>query len=419
MGVIPKATKGEMPMSTSLLYHTQGTKDFQFSAFEFSGGRVTACLSRDPARFKCPVCGWWEVTPTPVDKRVVRGLPMGSKQCDLLVEMHRIRCHNCSAFRMEQLPFLPSPSARVTRALARSVVELRSEMSISAVARHFDLHWDTVKDIEKAHLKKTFRHIRMRDVKFLGIDEIHIGKRMGDKGYITVVRDMQSGAVLHVGKGRGGDALKNFERRLKLSKCNIAAVAMDFAPAYTAWVSKALPKATLVYDHFHLIKLMNDKIDSIRRRVMTQLEENDKKALKNKRWHFMRNEENLDADAKKELDECREQFADLSTAWFMKEALRRIYSLAWDARTARLAFDRWCELAAASKLPQLKTMAKTIRRHMDGITAYWTTGMTSAGMEGFNNKIRWLNSQAYGYRDEEYFILKVFDLPNIKTRREL
>lgn len=406
-------------MSTSLLYHIQGTRGYQFQSFEFVGGRVVARLSRDPKRFSCSKCGRWEVTPTLVGTRTVRGLPMGSKQCDLQVGMHRVRCHGCGAFRMESLPFLPSPKARVTRALARSVVELRAEMSISALARHFDLNWFTVKEIEKEHLKRKHRRVRLRDVSLLGIDEVHVGDRMGDKGYITVVRDLETGAVLHVGKGRGGDALKDFERRVKYAKCRITAVAMDFSPAFTAWASRVLPGATLVCDHFHLIKLMNDKIDSIRRRVMGQLEETDRKALKNKRWHFMRNEENLDEKAREELKQCREQFADLGTAWFMKEALRRIYSLAWDAQTARLAFDRWCELADASELPQLATMAKTIRRHIDGITAYWTTGMTSAAMEGFNNKIRWLNSQAYGYRDEEYFILKIFDLPNIKTRRDL
>ncbi len=406
-------------MSTSLLYHTQGTRGFQYQRCDYSGGRVTFTITQSRSKFRCSKCRWWEVTPTPVGSRTIRGLPMGSKHCDLQIAVHRLRCHKCGAFRMEELPLLPNPKARVTRALARSVVELRSEMSISAAARHFDLHWDTVKNIEKDHLERKFKHIRLRDVRHLGIDEVHTGKCMGEKGYITVARDMASGAVLHVGKGRGGDALKELERRIKISKCNITAVAMDFAPAYTAWASRVLPKATLVYDHFHLIKLMNEKIDSIRRRVMEQLEENEKKALKNKRWHFIRNEENLDSDAKQELKQCQEQFADLGTAWFMKESLRRIYSLAWDAQTARLAFDRWCELANASKLPQLKTMAKTIRRHIGGITAYWTTGMTSAGMEGFNNKIRWLNSQAYGYRDEEYFILKIFDLPNIRTRRDL
>lgn len=406
-------------MSTSLLYHSQGIRGFQFQAFDFSGGRTSARICRKAGQFRCPACDSADVSPTPVGIRIVRALPMGRQQCDLHVLTHRLRCQRCQAFRMEVLPFLPRPKARITRALARTIVELRSEMSIAALARHFDLHWCTVKDVEKEYLRRKYEHIALKDVRHIGIDEVHVGASMGDKGFLTIVRDMHSGAVLHVGKGRGSEALNGFKRRLASSKCRIEAVAVDLAPSYTSWVLENITGAALVYDHFHLIKLMNDKLDTIRRRVMGQLEEDDKKALKNKRWHFIRNEENLDEDARKQLERCREKFDDLGTAWFMKESLRRIYSLAWDAETARLAFERWRKLANETKIPQLHTMSKTIARHMDGIIAYWTTGITSAAMEGFNNKIRWLNSQAYGYRDEGYFILKIFDLPRIKTRRDL
>jgi transposase len=77
-------------------------------------------------------------------------------------------------------------------------------------------------------------------------------------------------------------------------------------------------------------------------------------------------------------------------------------------------------LAKASEIPELITMANTIRRHIDGILAYWPTGgVTSASMKGFNNKIGWLTRQAYGYRDEEYLILKIYDLLNLKVAKEL
>ena len=83
---------------------------------------------------------------------------------------------------------------------------------------------------------------------------------------------------------------------------------------------------------------------------------------------------------------------------------------------ASIAFKRWTELAEESKIPELVTMGKTIQRHIEGILAFWKTGgITSASMEGFNNKIGWLTRQAYGYRDEEYLILKIYDLPNLKT----
>jgi len=316
---------------------------------------------------------------------------------------------------MEELPFVPSQKTRHTKAVARTVVELRKDMSISALAKHFGLHWSTVKDIEKEQLAKKFKTIPMADVEYIGIDEIHVG----DRQFFTVVRDLQTGAVLHVGKCKGKEGLKGFGRRLANSKCRIKAVAMDMAAGYTAWVREKLPEAAIVYDHFHLVKLMNEKLDNIRRRTMADLEQHQSKALKKKRWLLLKGEEKLDDDDKAKLDELRAIYEELGTASILKETLRNIYRFAQDHVAAELEFNNWCGQADASGIPELQTMAKTIRTHMSGILAYWTTGLTSAAMEGFNNKIRWLIRQAYGYRDEEYFRLKIFDLPNIRMVREL
>lgn len=104
----------------------------------------------------------------------------------------------------------------------------------------------------------------------------------------------------------------------------------------------------------------------------------------------------------------------------MKESLRTVYKISRNSNDARIGFVNWCKKADSSKIPELITMARTIRKRMEGILAFWTQNrLTSAGMEGFNNKIRWLIRVAYGYRDDEYFNLKIFDLPNIKLGREL
>ncbi len=107
---------------------------------------------------------------------------------------------------MEKLPFVPSNKARYTKGLARTVVELRREMSISAIAKYFDLHWTTVKEIEKKHLKKKYKNVPLSMVRVIGMDEIYVGKNR----YLTVVRDLDSGAVLHVGDGKGADSLYDF-----------------------------------------------------------------------------------------------------------------------------------------------------------------------------------------------------------------
>jgi transposase len=179
---------------------------------------------------------------------------------------------------MERLEFLPSSHAHITRALERTIIELRAHMSISAIASYFGLDWKTVKDAEKRHLKGRYRSVSVRETTTIGIDEIHIGRRR----YKTVVRDLHSGAVLHVGDGRGADALAAFGRRLAASAAQVETVAMDMAAGYSAWVRSALPNATIVYDHFHLIKLMNEKLDRVRRRTVAQLDDEQNAFLKKK-----------------------------------------------------------------------------------------------------------------------------------------
>jgi len=402
-------------MSTSLLYHTQSVQDFLFKNFDFSGGRTIAKVERHPDKFVCPACKSPSVTATRVYERLVQGLPMGRHRFFLRVKMHRIRCHECGAYQMEQLPFLPSAHARYTRALARTVIELRPEMSISALAEYFDLHWTTVKEIEKDHLKIKYKHIPLKDVKVIGIDEIYIGNMK----FFTIVRDLESGAVLHIGKGKGAESLEPFSRRLRMSSCHIEAVTADFSSAYSYWVKDVLPDAMIVYDHFHLIKLMNDKLNKIRRRTMEELEEEQKKSLKNKRWLLLKNIEKLDDDDTIELNRLRDVYKDLGDASMLKESLRNIYSLAPDIYTATKAFKKWCDLAIETGIKELKTMAKTITSHLEGIVAYWYLGISNASMEGFNNKIRWLIRQAYGYHDKEYLKLKIFDLPKLKTTKIL
>jgi transposase len=264
-------------------------------------------------------------------------------------------------------------------------------MSIQAAANYFHLRWHAVKELEKKHLKRKYARIQTVHIKAVGIDEIH-------------VRDLKSGAVIHVGDGKGIKALEGALRKLKKSKLRI--VTMDMANAYCSWIKKNFPKVKIVFDHFHVIKLMNERLDKVRRRVVAGLDEIQKKQLKGLRFVFLRNNEDLDEDARSILRNMRGVFQELGDAYMFKEALRAIYINSKSSYHANIAFHRWCKLAENTEIRELKTMAKTIRDKLDGITAFWThRRISNASMEGFNNKIRWLIRQAYGFRDREYFKL--------------
>ena len=165
----------------------------------------------------------------------------GSSKVYFEFDVHLIYCHNCQHRRLESRPFLSHSKSRITKQLERSVIELRSEMSISAVAQYFSLDWRTVKNCEKRHLQRKFKRINLKNVKFIGIDEIFVLRRKDQGKYITVVCDLESGAVLHIGKGKGHDALEEFGVNLKRKHAEIEVIAMDMSKAFYVWLQKNIP----------------------------------------------------------------------------------------------------------------------------------------------------------------------------------
>jgi len=290
-------------------------------------------------------------------------------------------------------------------------------MSIREVAKLCGLHWDIVKQIEKDHLREKFNTVDLSKVRYLGIDEVYLGRTLK---FITVVRDLEQGDVLYIGKGKDTASLKGFEQLLKDQKPAIQGIAMDMANAYKSWAKDHLPDADIVFDHFHVIKRMNSHLNDIRRITINKLTAEQAKDLKGHRYTFLRSEEHLKDELGTELKRLREQYSELGMASLMKEQLRNVYKLANSDELARRAFEIWSHLAEHSGVRQLKQMSKMIRGHLEGILGYWKHNrISNASQEGFNNKIGWLTRQANGYRDEEYLHLKIHDLPNISTRKEL
>ncbi len=165
---------------------------------------------------------------------------------------------------------------------------------------------------------------------------------------------------------------------------------------------------------------MNEKLDKVRRRIVSRLDEIQKQQLKGLRFVFLLNNEELYEDSRSILRNMRGVLKELGDAYMFKEALRCIYLRANSSYHAKIAFHRWCKMAEETAIPELCTMARIIRDKLNGISAFWTFHhISNASMEGFNNKIRWLIRQAYGFLDREYFKLKIFQLPEISSVRQI
>jgi transposase len=399
-------------MSTSLLYHAFGVRGYAYVKTEYSQGEVTFTIDQPRPSFRCPVCGSADVIRRGETLRRFRTVSIGSKRVYVALAVPRVGCRSCGAVRQVSLGFA-DPRVSYTRAFQRYALELSRHMTIKDVARHLGVSWDLIKEIQKGDLKRRFGTPKLKHLRQIAIDEIAVGK--GHR-YLTIVLDLESGAVVYVGRGKGGDALKDFWILLRRSRAKIQAVATDMSPAYIQAVLTHLPQATLVFDRFHVIKLYNQKLSNLRRALYHQLKDTmHKDVLKGIRWLLLKRPENLDParNEPKRLEEALRLNEPLAMAYYLKEELQEIWEQD-DQETAQALLMDWITYAESTGIRMLKDFAKTLRFHAWGILAYYDYPISTGPLEGTNNKIKTMKRQAYGFRDQEFLRLKILGIHQSK-----
>ena len=399
-------------MSTSVLYHAFGVRGYRYVSTQYSGGEVTFTIDQPRPSFRCPVCGSDDVIRRGETPRRFRTVPIGSKLVYLAFAVPRVACRSCGAVRQLRLAFA-DPRVSYTHAFRRYALELSRHMTIQDVARHLGISWDVIKEIQKSDLQRRFGTPKLKHLRQIASDEISLGK--GHR-YLTIVLDLESGAVVHVGQGKGGDALRDFWLRLRHCRAKIEAVATDMSLAYIDAVLTYLPKATLVFDRFHVIKLYNDKLSDLRRALYHELTTTmQRQALKGVRWLLLKRPENLDParHEPQRLAEALRLNAPLATAYYLKEELQEIWEQE-DQETAQALLLDWITFAESTGIRMLQDFAKTLRFHAWGILAYYDYPISTGPLEGTNNKIKTMKRQAYGFRDPEFLRLKILGIHETK-----
>ena len=401
-------------MSTSLLYHGFGIVGYSYIRTDYQEGNVIFTVSRKKFSLRCPVCKSKRIIKHGSLPRWFHSLPIGRKATYIKTEVHRVECKECKTIRQAEIGFA-DPRLTYTKTLARYVLNLARFMTISDVSKHLGLSWDLIKSIQKKYLQKKYSRPNLNELERIAIDEIYVGKR----GYLTIVMDIESGAVVFVGDGKGNEALEPFWARLRrYRKVKIEAVAIDMSPAYIKAISENLKEAVIVFDHFHVIKMMNEKISDFRRQLYNiTVDKLQRAVLKGTRWLLLTAKENLETKEKsvERLKQALEVNRPLATVYYMKEDLRQVWGWVGDKQAAEWHLKSWIEMARNSGIDMLLKFAKSLERHLEGILAYFDFDCLSTGpLEGTNNKIKTMQRKAYGYRDIDFFKLKIMALHETK-----
>ena len=395
-------------MSTSLLYHAFGVHGYEYLSTGYSEGKMTFNIDQPRSSFRCPECGSDDVIRRGQTPRRFRTVSIGSKPVYLAFAVPRVACRSCGAVRQLRIGFA-DPRVSYTKAFQRYALELSRHMTIKDVAEHLMISWDVIKDIQKQSLQRRFGKPKLKHLRQIAIDEISTAK--GHR-YLTIILDLESGAVVHVGRGKGGEALTDFWIRLRHSRAKIEAVATDMSPAYIDAVTTHLPNARLVFDRFHVIKLYNDKLSELRRALYHQFKDSmQKDVLKGARWLLLKRPEHLDPtrNEPKRLEEALRLNEPLATAYYLKEELNEVWEQD-DEESAQALLMDWIVYAESTGIRMLQGFAKTLRAHAWGILAYYDHPISTGPLEGTNNKIKTMKRQAYGFRDQEFLRLKILGI---------
>lgn len=334
--------------TTSLLHHAFGVHGYVYQRSEYVGGEICFTVEQPDSALKCSVCESKRVIRRGGRERRFRGLPIGKRAVWIALKVPRLECKVCGAVRQAEVSFAPGQHS-YTKRLAGYIVELAEHMTMQDVAEHLGVSWNLVKELLKEALRKRFGRPELKDLRLLAIDEISIGR--GHR-YLTVVMDLETGAVVFIGKGKGASALAPFWKRLKRAGAAIEAVAIDMSQAYMNAVGAHLPHATLVFDHFHVVKLMNDKLSDLRRTLQRQAAEQDKEVLKGTRWLLLKAPENLD-ETRSEVERLKAALdlnTPLAAAYYLKEDLRQLWSQP-DKEYATRFLGNWTKRGLRDRYP--------------------------------------------------------------------
>lgn len=338
-------------------------------------------------------------------ERWVRDLPAWGADTLLLVHIRRVKCTHCGT-AMERVPWL-SRYSRVTKRLALSVARLCRVAPIRHVALHYGLSWDQTKGIHKAYLREHLGEPDLSRVTMLGMDEFAIQK--GHR-YATVIIEPNTREVLWVGRGRGRENIRPFFEKLGTQGCKrIKAVVMDMWEPYEQEVRHQCPTAQIVYDLFHVkSKYGREVIDRVRIEEANKHrhDKNGREVIKGSKWLLLRNSANLAHNNRIRLKELLSVNKQLATTYILKDDLAHLWDYKYE-KVAQRFWEEWYSRAMRSRIEPLKQFARKLKKRIHGVLAHCRYPLNTSVIEGINNTIKVIKRMAYGFRDDEYFFLRI------------
>lgn len=363
------------------------------------------------SRFECPACGeGCSVYDT--RERVWRHLNFFQYRCYIHARVPRIDCKG-HGIRTVDIPWAREGSG-FTLLMEGIILTLLKHLPVAAAAREIGETDTRLWRVLQFYTEDAKKGRSFSDVEAIGVDEYsHRGHR-----YITIFLSHPTSGngkarVLDIEDGKGGDTAVAFGKAFKEfngEKEYVKDITSDMCHGYRSAMKEEFPNATITVDRFHVMKMMGDAVDKVRRRESRSIRKGKPCLLDNTRYLWLKNRENLSEGQCVRLDELLSSYGDLDTVIAYKYRLRlqRMYDELEDYESACHYFEELTAELANSTVREMRDVARSLTRNAVEILNYFVSKKTNAILEGFNSKISIIKNRARGFRNMENFKTMIY-----------
>jgi len=357
---------------------------------------------------KVPRCGGCGCRARGYDRRPKarrwRHLDFGGMRVELRYAIRRVDCRRCGV-TTELVPWA-AHNSWFTFAFEQTVGFLAQAAAKTVVSEMMRVAWVTVGSIIQSVVARRGGTDPLDGLIHIGVDELSYRKH---HEYVTIVVDHVTGNVVWARPGKNADTFKSFFEELGPERsAAIRIITMDMSQAYIKAVREVAPQAKIVFDRFHVQRLAHVALDEVRRaEVRHVVNPQDRDALKKTRFVLQKNPWNLSAVEHGKLTDVKRTNHRLFTAYLLKESLAAILDRR-QQHVARTKLEEWATWASHSTLKPFVKVAKTVRKHLDGILGYIATGLSNARSEGLNRKARAITHRSFGFHSATSLIAMLF-----------
>ena len=282
------------------------------------------------------------------------------------------------------------------------ILTMAQSMPILKIAKMFDEHDTRIWRVVIYYVKKSRAKEDFSNVSIIGVDETSFKK--GHK-YVTIAADIENSKVIYVCEGKDSSTLTKFSEDLINhggEPTMIQSISCDMSPSFISGISSEFPDAKITFDKFHVMKMMNEAVDEVRKQEQSTVKE-----LKNSKYLWLKNEENLSEKQSERFQNLKNQNLKTVRAYNIKLSLQEFWN-SQNRKKATQYLKKWYFRATHSRLTPITEAANTVKKHWDGILNYFDSKITNGILEGINSIVQLQKRNARGFKNVQYFINMIY-----------